>query len=132
MQWTYNGRVYTKAVENYNTQRLIPCVSPLKEELVVVFNGSIHFPPPNNAAIFNPDGTSRTQIMKPELASDEYRKYKQGLSSQEKDEQFFLQPHLNKQGNLTLWISFNQDWFEIREVNAQTGQVGKCLGASRL
>jgi len=89
------------------------------------------------AVIFNPDGTVRFYLKPPVLISHKYKEYEKRVGAEEAiDSVRFIQPALenihNKGIVLTMWIGFDDDWFESRNLNTKTGEFGECYGVSRL
>lgn len=132
IEWQVNGETFTKKVNDVKNQRIIACVSIAREELIIVYKGFTEFAPPHNAAVHNADGSLRNRIYKPQLISDDYKLFRKALKPGDNDEQEFIQPHINKNGIVTLWIAFNYNKFEIWELNCKEGVLVRNLGVSRL
>jgi len=91
------------------------------------------YPEPANAVIYNPDGSFRMRIEVPdELLSSNAKRIKP-----RKDKCFFFQAGwaLNSKGEKvnSIWIGFaNGEYFEVRELNTETGEFGELLTYGRM
>lgn len=88
------------------------------------------YPKPNNAVLFNPDGTIHKVLEQPLLLSE----YAKELGIERGD--YFMFPSWKKHPEtgetvLTIDISFYQMYYETRVVNAESGTFGDCIYASR-
>lgn len=133
ISWEYGDTEYVKVVKDFNTQRFIASLSPSHEEIIIVFKGFKEFLPPNNAVLLNPDGSIRKQLFIPNMRSQEYQHYTRSLPTDIQNNVEFLQPHIDRQNRLTVWVGFGHNYFfEIHELNPTTGEFGEYLGTSRL
>jgi hypothetical protein len=90
---------------------------------------------PNNAVVYNADGSIHMQLKAPKLISDlakqqaRFIHYKGGLSLFFNDVDW----KKNSDGKVVVAVSFgfNRDWHEERELNPETGEFGECLDSGR-
>jgi hypothetical protein len=137
VSWKFNGEIKKKRVEDQSKHSLIPCVTSGFGEIVIVFGTLKEVSTCGGAAIFNPDGSIRANLAIPDLVSKQYKLYEKKVGKQKAlDSIKFLTPFIRKMDNreevIAMTIGFDYDKFEIRELNPQTGEFGKCLGVSRL
>jgi hypothetical protein len=134
--WEFNGNKITKSVINMEKSILIPCLSPSHEEIIIVSSSLKGIDPSISAVIFNPDGTVRFYLRPPVLVSGKFKEYEKKVGKEVAFKSIeFIQPEIKKVNEkeiVAMWIGFGYDWFEIRELNLQTGEFGECYGASRL
>jgi len=137
LSWEYDNRVYYIKDEKASVQGF-PSIDLL--HIVVIYNGTgSKYPPPNNAVIYNLDATVHKELQMPELISEHIvnrltfdkadnpplpaAKFEGGL--------YFAGFGWRKDqaGELVNSISiiYDQEWYEVRLLDSNTGQIGKCL-----
>lgn len=108
--------------------------SDLKRVIVIYLNDKIKFCSPNNAVIYNANGSIHLQLKSPILISDIAKKRQQFHQSAD-----FSLLHFEKVGwaqnskgeiVTAITIGFDRDWREVRVLNTETGEFGECLGSS--
>gem|GEM_PF-2840047 len=135
ISWSSNSTIIKKQVVSPSHEALIACVSKSFEEIVLIYSSLRDSDSSHGAAIFNPDGSTRVKLTFPKLISPEYLFHERvaGPEKATKDLRFincFFKQELNQE-KLLFWIRFKYDFFEVREVDRQTGEFGRCLGVSR-
>ena len=136
VSWEFEGNEITKAVIDPNKTYLLACLSPSREEVIIISSRLKGNDPSAQATVFNLDGSVGFYLIPPALVSEKYNEYEKhvGVATALKSIDF-IQPRIkNVDGNvkLLMWIGFAYDWFEERELNAKTGEFGECFGTSRL
>ena len=99
----------------------------------------IDFPSPNNAVIYNLDGSIHKVLSPPKLISELAIKRlgKDNPPMAFAPDSIYFN-HVNWQkdssGNVvtSIWIGYDREWHENRELNPHTGEFGQCLGSGRL
>lgn len=130
VHWLCDNRLISKYVLDKENHGLSPCISPCGKYMIIVFGSLNDIPPSYNAAIFNADGSVRRFLIPPLLLSDKYIEYEKKEGKEALKSIEFLWPTYFK-GTLVVCIRFNYDWYEIRELDPDTGKFGKCFGATR-
>jgi hypothetical protein len=82
----------------------------------------------------NGDSTIRHHLCPPDLISEPYKNY-EGRVGQENARlsRNFIQPDFMESNSKTfvLWIGFNFDWYEVRDLDLKTGLFGRCRRSGR-
>jgi hypothetical protein len=134
VKWTYNGKevvinrcffAYPSADENY-----IIAIYPLEDK---------GFPSPNNAVVYNLDGSLHKVLTPPRLVS-QLAIDRLGIDNPPKpyapDSIFFNNVKWDKDNNgkivTSVWIGYDREWHENRVLIPATGEFGECLGSGRL
>ncbi|GAL86828.1 hypothetical protein MYP_4058 [Sporocytophaga myxococcoides] len=135
VSWIYGGKLITKRVVDRQKHGLIPSITPKKDSVILVFGALEDLTSPYNACICNADGSLRINLIPPQLVSDKYKEYEKevGRKEAEKDIRFLWPFYLEKDDKeiLVMGVRFNYDWYEIRELDPNTGKFGKCYGATK-
>lgn len=134
IEWRFKGIRYEFVADKSKEQLFIPILSPACEEIVLFLKNYPEYSRPCNVIILNANSTLRHHICPPELISEAYKKYEQRVGREKALKgKFFIQPDFSDStGNmLSIWIGFDYDWYEVREVDLQTGKFGRCLRAAR-
>lgn len=136
IEWTFNGVIHKFDAEKSNNQLFIPILSRSQEEIIFFLKNYPEYPSPCNLIIMNGDATVRFHICPPDLISEQFKKYEDRVGKAEASKSIrLIQPDLYESTSsniLVIWIGFNYDWYEVRELDVKTGQFGKCLRAARL
>lgn len=133
-KWSFEGReiiidgcffAYPSVAENY-----IIAIYPLEDS---------EFPSPNNAVVYNLDGSLHRVLTPPELISELAIKRLGADNPPEPyapESVFFDRVKWDKDssGNLitSIWIGYDREWHENRVLNPFTGEFGECVGSGRL
>ena len=124
LQWNFQG----KTIKIFDDSHIFGYPDPQMDSVVAIYPlDSKLYPAPNNAVIYNPDGTLRMQLKMPSLASGET----------DKEYAYFKQVGWDEYppGNpvTAMWIGYGDYQFEIRILNTETGEFDKgCLMYGRL
>ena len=105
------------------------------QKIVVLYRFNPKYRNGCNALIYNADGTICTQLNKPkELLSDMGRKNNPFLRDDKTLEYYECGWKRDKGGNLVVCVRivFNQEWWEDRELDMDTGKLKGLLGEGRL
>ena len=118
--WIYRGKEIkliklTGRVEGYPSVDL--------NYVIAIYFEDTEFKAPNNAVIYNADGTIHKRLEMPKLISERGEKYQYGSCFED------IMWRKNKEGKLitTISISFDRYSFEVRELNPETGVIGDLL-----
>jgi hypothetical protein len=131
LRWEYSGKV----VEILEHGKCINGMPTPDMKRVVVTYPYDHpvYPSPNNAVVYNADGSVYMQLNAPKLIS--------GLAKQQGSvvphtgviDLFFSRVHWekNSEGKVVTAVSFDfsWEWHEERELDPETGEFGACLGS---
>jgi hypothetical protein len=105
-------------------QIFLPVISPSLQELVVFCKGYNDYKP------------VRLKLCPPKLVSDAFLAYEKKVGPVKAVEDIrFIQPEIIRDDNkeaFFLWIGFAYDWYEVRQLNLETGEFGKCLRSARM
>lgn len=137
--WSYNGvtheiRDHDNLASEYNCLLgAVPSIT--QQKIVVLYCFNPQYKNGCNALIYNADGTVFAQLRKPdELLSDMGRKNNPFLMDDKTLEYYECGWKRNKDGNLVVCVRivFNQEWWEDRELDMDTGKLKGLLGEGRL
>ncbi|GAL86827.1 hypothetical protein MYP_4057 [Sporocytophaga myxococcoides] len=135
LSWLDNDRLISKKVVDRQKQSLMPCITPKGDGMVLVFGELEGLVSPYDACIFNANGSVRVHLIPPKLISEEFKEYeiKVGKIESQKNIRFLWPYYFKKDGHdfLVIAVGFNNDWYEIRELNPNTGKFGQCFGATK-
>ncbi len=139
--WRYNDN-WIK-IESESSITGYPTVD-LKYVVAIYQNSNGKFKPPGNAVIYNLDGTTHKILVMPELLSTnilkriEYNKESNPpLESAKFEGGLYFSGFdwgKNQEGQIInrIQIIYDRDWIEWRELNSETGEIGKYIGQGRL
>jgi hypothetical protein len=130
VRWNNNEQIIVLednySVTGYPTEKM--------DGVVAIYGlNSKKFPAPNNAAIFNADGSFRLQLEVPEeMLSTNAQRMKPN-----KSECYFQQAgwSINSKGEKVthVWICFAKgEYYEVRALNTQIGEIGELLTFGRM
>lgn len=135
VSWIVREKIVKKEVVDPTQHALIACVSDNYEEVVIIYASLLGIELSHGAIIFSSDGSIKKKLEMPQLISLDYKTYekKVGLSKAKEDLRF-INCYFIKDADsekLIMWVRFKSDFFEIREVDKNTGEFGQCLGVSK-
>lgn len=128
VKWVNKTQHITKFETGY---KIYGYPTPDLQKVVVLYpQEHVKYPSPNNAVIYNAEGSIYMQLRAPNLISDLAKKSRLkpfGL--------YFDQVSWAKDSKddivISMMIGFNRDWREERVLNPETGEFGECLSSGR-
>lgn len=130
LEWEYGQENVTYQLGNSN--KFLAALSPSKNEVVTLQsdNGTTT----DTLKIINGDGTIRFILKPPKPNSDRYRLFADKVGEREALNSLRYVQLGEKINNttITVWIGFDWDWFEIKELNLNTGEFGASIMTGRL
>jgi hypothetical protein len=131
VRWMFDHKVIdilesSVSIEGYPT--------PDRKRVVVVYRYDHPvYSSPNNAILYNADGSIHLQLKVPGLISDLAKKRSRFLNYESPLRTYFDNARWDKnsKGELVsaVRIGFDRDWLETRELNSDTGEFGECLSS---
>lgn len=119
-----------------NNQHIKGYPSPDLLKIIAIYPiDSPRFPSPNNAVIYNQDGSIYLQLNVPELISETARERIPYMNYENSVRLYFDNVGWFKDSNsnflCSITIGFDREWWESRVLNPETGEFGECLGSGR-
>jgi hypothetical protein len=133
IKWLYNGKEIVIGLPNEHLQGY---PTPDLNKVVIVYppENSEHAAP-DNAVIYNADGTVFMQLKAPALVSDLAKQRARFMTYNSPFKLFFDTASWEKdsQGKtvMAMRLGFDHDWLEKRVLDYETGQLGECLTSGR-
>jgi hypothetical protein len=133
VKWIADGKEYIIYTEGFKISGM---VTPDLAKLVIVYPPEHpEFPSPNNAAIYNEDGSLYKTLTCPNPISELGKERKRHMNYESPLRLFFADAvwRNNEAGDLVqvINIGFDIEYFETRELNIVTGEFGNSLGSWR-
>ncbi len=115
-------------------QRLIGWPTPSLDSVVVIYpTDHPQYNAPNNAVVYQADGSIKFQLQMPSLISEVARKQVGSMKSGGIFDEYFEKvdwdTDSNGQTQIAITIAFNQDWWEKRILDTKKGTFGECISS---
>jgi hypothetical protein len=116
--------------------RIHGMVTPDLKKVVVIYPPDHPvFPSPNNAVVYNEDGTVHLTLACPEPISELIKKNARYLRSRQQAKLYIVGAvwKRNEQEDVVMAINieFDDEYYEARELNYATGEFGACLSSGK-
>ena len=130
LEWEYRHEKVKYQLENSN--KFLTALSPSKNEVITLQsdNGTMT----DTLKVINGDGTIKFNLKPPKLNSVRYKMFADKVSEREalRSLRFIQLGEKINNTTIAVWIGFDWDWFEIKELNLMTGEFGVTKMTGRL
>jgi hypothetical protein len=133
IKWLAQGNEHTIYSEG---MRIHGMVTPDLKKVVAIYPpDNSEFPSPNNALVYNEDGTVHLTLACPEPISGLIKKSARYLRFRQQAKLYIVGAvwKRNEQGDVVMAINieFDGEYYETRELNYATGEFGACLSSGK-
>lgn len=130
LEWEYGQTRSGYSLEN--SDKFLTALSPSKKEIIILQGGTSSTT--DTLKIINGDGTVKFNLRPPRLTSDQFKKFedKVGESKAFETLRYVQLGEKVSETTITVWVGFNYDWFDVKELNLVTGEFGDSKMTGRL
>jgi hypothetical protein len=115
-----------------NSEQFLAALSPSKNEIIVIQRSNSNTT--DTLKIVNGDGTVKFYLKPPNIDSDRFTIFLEKVGEKEafSSLRYIQLGERISNTTITVWIGFDWDWFEVKELNLTTGEFGESKMTGRL